>query len=579
MTDGMHFFKKFSFAEWLKQVGGACRRFPVAVALLAFLSCFFIYLNHGGVNQVDMKWRFFIIFFPATGALLAVSLQLLTEDFKRRIVAIATQVVLLAAWLGVSLYLAQFDRFSMPQFVAVTATVVAMVLSVFLLCFYRKGDDVPFWNFSQRTFVAVVAGFMVGGILTLGLILFAQSLDWLFGIAVKDNVFADIPSVCMVFIAPLLAMSQIPEGEEKRDYHVMGFSGFIKGVAQYLFVPLLLLYLVTLYIYAAKILFSWQLPVGWVSYLVSASMLGMVILVFITYPVQHEQENSFFKALMRWLPLAMLPLLVLMSVAIGRRLSDYGITVSRLYVVVFNLWCYVVCIGLLLCRNKRIWWVPASFAVVLFLISVGPWSIPNATESRLLGEARQAFAASGVKQLPLTGTQYDEWLKTADSKVAKSIDAKLHYLQNNYGFDSTLGLLGKDAIVGTLDKMRGDSADGGSGSDLHYYNNKNSLLTSVGVPQGYSHMENVEDVVLLEQRDNLLVLDVVSRAVDEVKKYRFEVTVNQFAERDADRNHNMRVDPLILDNGNAALVVDYFSLSIHNDSVVYPSISGILFTK
>ena len=574
----MDFFKKFSLADWLKQVGGACRRFPLAVLLLVFLTGYVMFLIDRHGNSVDEKWSFFFIFYPATGALLAVSLQLLTEDFKRRAVAIVTQVIVHALWLGVSLYLTQFERFSIQQFVAVSATVVTMVLSLFLLCFYRKDDDVPFWNFSQCLFVALISGIVVGGILTLGIVLFIQSLDWLFGMNV-NGWFPYIPTVCMLLLAPLLTMSQIPKGNQKRIHRIPPYTGFIKGVVQYLFIPLLLLYMATLYVYAAKILYTWQLPVGWVCYLVSASMLGMVILIFITYPLQHEQANSFFKTLTRLLPLAMLPLLVLMSVAIGRRLSDYGITVSRLYVLVFNLWCYVVCIGLLLCRNKRIWWVPASFAVVLFLISVGPWSIPNVTERCLLNEAREAFTASGIKQLPLNGTQYENWLKSVDGEVARSIDAKLHYLQRDYGYDSTLGLVGKDAIVGTLDKKHGIAEEGGTGSDLQYYNNKNSLLASVALPQGYSHMENVDDVVLVEQRGNLLVLDVISRAVDEVKKYRFEVTVNQFAERDADRNHKERVDPLILDNGNAALVVDYFSLSIHNDSVVYPSISGILFTK
>ena len=35
----MGILKQFSIADWIKQVGGACRRFPVAVLLLVFLSC------------------------------------------------------------------------------------------------------------------------------------------------------------------------------------------------------------------------------------------------------------------------------------------------------------------------------------------------------------------------------------------------------------------------------------------------------------------------------------------------------------------------------------------------------------
>ena len=529
--------------------------------------------------HVNEKRQFFYIFYPATASVLAVSLQLLTEDFKRRPVAIVTQAVGHVLWLGTSLYLMQFDRFSMQQLVAVSATVVAMVLSMFLLCFYRKDDDVPFWNFSQRLFVAIVAGVVVGGILTLGIILFVQSLDWLFGVEV-EGWFPYIPTICMVLLAPLLGMSQIPAGKEKRIHHIMPYTGFIKGVVQYLFIPLLLLYMATLYVYAAKILFSWQLPVGWVCYLVSASMLGMVILIFITYPIQHEQGNSIFKRLTRWLPLAMIPLLVLMSVAIGRRLSDYGITMSRLYVLVFNVWCYVVCIGLLLCRNKRIWWVPASFATILLLISVGPWSIPNVTENRLLGEVRDAFMASGVKQLPLNGVQYDKWLHSTDKAVAKSIDAKLAYLQLDYGYDSTLGLVARDAVVGPFHRSTDEAAETPTASQaLRYYNSSDNLMRNVLIPKGYAHMSAIQGVELVEQRGNSLVLDVNAWIGDEVTTYRFETTLNQFVERDVERNHNRRVEPLLLDNGNAVLVVDHFSLTLHDRTVSYANISGILFTK
>ena len=575
----MALIKNFSLGAWIKQFGRSCRRFPVSVVLLVFLTCFVLFLIHGG--EVTDKWQFFYIFYPATGAVLGVSLQLLTEDFKRRSVAVLTQVLVHAAWLGISIYLGQFDRFSLPQFAAVTATVVTMALSVFLLSFYRKGDDVPFWYFSLQTMVAIIAGLVVGGVLTLGLILFAQSLEWLFGVQVSDRVFGSIPTVCMLLLAPLLFMNLIPAGEEKRVREVQSYSGFLKGVVQYLFIPLLLLYMATLYVYAAKILFSWQLPVGWVSYLVTASMVGLVILLYLTYPLQHEQNNSFFKTVTRWLPLAMLPLLALMTVAIGRRLSDYGITVSRLYLLVFNIWCYVVCIGLLITRNKRIWWIPASFAAVLFLISVGPQSIPNVTERRLLGEVRKAFTASGIQQLPLSGKQYDDWLKSADKTVAKSIDDKLHYLQTDFGYVSILGVVGKDAIVGTMDS---DEVPGGivekvKGKDLHYRNGKENLLMRVNVPEGYSHMEGVEppNVHLVEHQGNRLVFEVFSGPDRE--KYRFEVSLNQFAERDLDRNHHESAEPLILDNGSEVFVVDYFDMSVHDNTVEWSNMSGILFTK
>lgn len=568
----MKAIKRFSIAEWLKQVGGACRRFPVAVLLLTFLSLMLISLNHG--SKFSDKWLFFYLFYPATGSLLAVSLQLLTEDFKKRSVAVLTQVVVHLLWLGISLYLTQFDRFSMPQFVAVSATVVTMALSLFLLCFYRKGDDVPFWNFSFNLFITIVSSLVVCGILTLGIVLFLQSLDWLFGMDV-EQLFADVPAVCMVWLAPVLAMSQIPAGTDKYDHEVVSYSGFIKGVAQYLFIPLLLLYMATLYVYAAKILFTWQLPVGWVCYLVSASMLGLVLLIFITYPLQLGQGNSIFKRLLRWLPLAMLPLLVLMSVAIGRRLSDYGITVSRLYVLVFNIWCYVVCIGLLITRNRRLWWVPASFAVVLFLISVGPQAIPSMTQRQLKSEARKAFTASGINQLPLSGEQYEQWIKSVDKKVAKSIDAKLHYLQSDYGYNSITDLVGKDVVLGRISKNEDEMSS--SGAYEHYSNWR--MIHLMEVPSGYRHMEWVEmgDDCLAGVNGEKMTIVLTTR---DSKEQTFELDVKALIALDEGKWDNETPEPLVLQNGDALFVVNHFTLSINDKKTVdFLNIDGVLFTK
>ena len=581
--------KKFSIADWVRQFALSCRRFPVSVLLLIFLSCFLIFMNHGG--KVGSKWEFFCIFYSASAALLGVSIQLLTEDFKSRWAKIITQFLVHAAWLAISLYLSQFDKFSLPQFIAVSATIVTIVLSVFVACFYRKGDDVPFWNFSGRTIVALIAGVVVGGVLTLGLILFAQSLDWLFGVEIKNYVFADIPSVCMVLLAPLLSMNLIPEGESKKLYELQPYSGFFKGVVQYLFIPLLLLYMVTLYVYATKILISWQLPVGWVSYLVTASMLGMVILLYLTYPLQHEQGNSIFKTFTRWLPLAMLPLLALMTVAIGRRLSDYGITVSRLYLLVFNLWCYAVCLWLIFTRNKRIWLIPASFAVILFLISVGPQSIPNVTQRQLLGEARKAFVASGITQLPISGEQYEKWLEDVDPKVAASIDSKLDYLQMEFGYKSTNDLLAKDAVTGNHAKLNrdGDVLETSTGGPSIF--NNNWLVVGNTVPEGYSQMSLVDfyNEGPMKKSDGNRIIFKVSRSsvrgyfdgAEEQPQveYQFEISAKQLIELDSQRNPEGVAEPLVIDNGEALLMISNYSFRIEDNKEYHINGEGILFTK
>ena len=566
-------FKKLSLKNIIEQFGQSFRRFPLAMLFTLLLACFLIYLNHHG--RLDDKLVFFLIFYPATGALLAVALSLLTEDFKSRLLAVLVQAVVHGAWLGVSIYLTQFDRFSLPQMIAVSATVVAIGLSVFLICFYRKDHDLKFWNFSIRTVLSLAAAGTIGGILTLGLFALVESVKLLFGIYIKDTIFADIASVCMVMLAPTMFMNLIPRGENKFLDKAPEFSGFSKGVIQYLFMPLLGLYMITLYAYAIKILMQWSLPVGGVSYLVTGSMVLMVLLIYITYPIQHTEGNKLFKRVTRWAPVAMMPLLALMTVAIGRRLSDYGITVSRLYLLVFNLWCYAVCLWLIVTRNKRIWLIPASFAVILFLTSVGPQSIANVTQRQLKREALTAFTASGIRQLPLTGRQYEQWLKQVDRKTAQAIDSKLHYLYIDFGYKTISDLLAKDAITGRYSSV---DEQGAIINAIHDNYRNDNMIGNSPVPQGYSQMTMVhgaDDNIVEVEGDHVLIEVKDSKKAE----YRFEMDVKQLVAFDKGKNPDGVERPLMIDNGEALLVVDYFDITVHSTGNSYVSFSGILFTK
>ena len=570
--------KRFSPKTLIKRFGQSFVRFPVAMLLSLFLTCFLIYLCHGGSLGANMD--FLLVFYPATGALLAVALSLLTEDFKSRALAVATQAVIHAAWLGISVYLAQIDSFSMPQLIAVAATVFAIGLAVFLICFYRKNQDLQFWNFSIRTAGALAVSVVIGGALALGLLLLVESLKMLFGLGFEDAVYGDIWAVCMCLLAPMLFMIIIPKGEDKYLNEAPEFSRFTQGVVQYLFLPLLGLYFITLYVYAAKILLQWSLPVGGVSYLVSGSMVLMILLIYVTYPVQHLEGRKLFKQVSRLLPVVMLPLLALMSVAIGRRLSDYGITVNRLYLLAFNVWCYAVCLWLIFTRNRRIWLIPASFAVILFLISVGPQSIANITERHLLNEARAAFNTSGLTRLPLSDEQYKRWADKADPEVAAAIDSKLYYLQSDFGQESINSLVNDNGSVGCYMSYSDDIKDDGYKEKGILYTNSH-LITGVAMPQGYSRMTLLRDMTEnFEVEGEKVILKLKDNNGPEV--YQFVIDMKLFKKFDGNGTYQPG-EPLTVKNDSAMLMFDYFRLwtssrHIRDDEWEF-GWDGILFTK
>lgn len=567
----MGILKNFSLKTMVERFGLSFKRFPIAMLLTLLLGCFLIYLNHGG--SLGYMKDFFLVFYPATGAVLAVALSLITEDFKNWKLALAVQLIVHAAWFAVSVYLSRFDRFSTTQLIAVSATIAAMSLAVFVACFYRKRQDVQFWNYSMRTLLALAMSTAIGGFLTVGLNLFLESLKMLFGIHVDNSLFGDIAAVCMTILAPALFMNLIPNGRSKYVDTVVEFSRFSKGVVQYLFIPLLVLYMVTLYVYAAQILFQWKLPVGGVSYMVTASMVMMILLIYITYPIQHLEGNRLFKGVTRLLPVAMLPLLALMTVAIVRRLSDYGITVSRLYLLVFNVWCYAVCLWLIFTRNKRIWIIPTSFAVILLLISVGPQSIANGTLNELKKEARNAFIASGLTQFPLTADQYEAWANKVDKKTAASIDSKLDYIHDFYRYGDLKDLIGKDVVLGRIARQNIDES---TSNGYEYYSN-NEMIQQMDVPAGFNHMEWIAWSRDFEiDGDTMTIVVEPKTGVPQM----FALSVKALIALDQEKWTDESPENLIFKNSDAQLVVSQYSLSVNDKAQVdFLNFEGLLFTK
>jgi len=202
----------------------------------------------------------------------------------------------------------------------------------------------------------------------------------------------------------------------------------------------------------------------------------------------------------------------------------------------------------------------------------------------LLDEARKAFAASGIKELPLTGDQYGKWLGSADAKVAASIDAKLAYLQRDFGYGSTSSVLAKDAITGNHTTLPG--VEGGVETSNGFYND--DLIDNVALPQGYSRMSVVDfhsDRSLLDDDKVVISLKAPSAATGDSKlnpddeEYRFEFAASQLIQRDQERNPDGGVDPLVVDNGKALLMVNQFTFTLKGDKSYYLGGEGVLLVK
>ena len=528
--------------------------------LTAMTVCFI----HGIFKNVSNDVHFFLIYWPATAAVLSLSLTLWAEEIsaRRRWPKIAVQALVQLAWLAGACY-TSFGPLTPMRIGAAFAANVAVVMSAVLVPFWRERTDVAMWNFALRMTINVAISCVIAIMLSSAVCLLVASFDALFGVDVSQHVYADVWAVCLLFIAPLMLLQLVPQGTDKHDDTPTLLSGFGKGVVNYLLLPVTAAYALTLYAYACKIIIEWQLPNGWVSYLVTAFAALMLMVVTVLYPARMTGKCSRLHLVVsKWLPALVLPMLILMTVGVARRLSDYGITIHRLYLVVFNVWLYVVCFGLLI-KRSRIWWIPASFAVILIVTSIGPQSISNVTRIILKQQVEESIAKTGFKQLPLNDRQYTQALHKLPAREALMLDSRLAYLKDYFTRDEIKGIVASDVQPGDYQ----DEVE--SGEKIAQSTHANGLLIDcvTALPQGYSYISEVSSIESKLDADGKGVITANSRNGKELK---FTITKQQVTQASNDSK------PFTLTSQGAALIVSDAHILAYDSTV---EVSGILLEK
>jgi len=385
------------------------------------------------------------IFFA--GALLTLVIYLWTEEQPEpranKWLMIAANAILVtdAVWL----YFQYDNGLSWAMEIGHGAAIGALLAGVFFVSFIGERDDVASWNFSWsliKSYVIVVA---ISIVMALAIWLISATANSLLHISDIWRYTECLLIIGCGTIPALIFLGRIPAGTAKHNRQAIP-SRFLTGLTRYLFVPTMALLLAILYIYAITILVNFELPKGTVSWSVTGAVAGCCLIEFLLYPSRISATSRRDMAITRWLPIAILPLLVLMTIAILRRISDYGITVERLYLLTFNLWTYGVCIGLFITRARRLYWVPCSFAGLFLITSILPVNYATLSRSAMQRDLRRQIMSVTDQELPLSQLDYNKLVDSQKLRTRDLIEGKLHYLQDNFGEKSL-------ADIVTIDKQ------------------------------------------------------------------------------------------------------------------------------
>ncbi len=429
--------KKISLKTGIEKIQLVALRFPFTLFfILGLFILSVIQIHNLNINILPNKWTFF-----GLGILLSLSVTLFSEEFKNKFVNVGLNLLSIIALMIFCYFLP--DKFNPVNHYQVISIGLSLGLSAFVVSFLKKDNAISFWEFSKSSILQLIITSIFASVLMAGISLAVLSLETLFKIEIRNTVYQYISAVCYLLFAPVYFLTTIISKDEKHAEKYT-FNSFLKILGLYIFLPILAVYTLILYVYLAKIIAKWELPNGWVSTLVSILGLGGFLSMMVLFPLKLEKENKIVKLFSNYFPVVLLPLLVLMSIGIFRRFDDYGYTINRLYVIILNFWLYGICIYLFITKAAHLKWIVISFAVVLLVSSVGPWSVYSITRRNMLKEIGQLLTE---KKLLKDGKVIDNSNKTIklDSITSEKISSKIRYTFFTYGLQ-TLQPFFKDSI-------------------------------------------------------------------------------------------------------------------------------------
>lgn len=547
------------------------KRFPITLFFTIALTCYLCYFVSNHDENKKLNW--IIGYYLSVGTLLSLTLHLWCEEMKRIIPKIAVQagMHLLLILDAIYLYSYSYEKSFTEIGIAHGAGILAIGLSVFFLSFFKEKNDIPSWNFALSSITACVTANVIGCIMSGGICFLILSVHKLFDLSIDSTCYLYVVILCNVCLSMFLFLGLLPQKQEKHNTRPLQHS-FLNGVIHYLFLPLTGGYLIVLYIYALRILINWELPIGWVSWLVITLMTGCIVIEFGLYPSRMAQQKRTDNLIARWLPLFVLPLLFLMTIGIIRRFNDYGVTINRLYLITLNIWCYFVCITLIIIKAKRISWIPISFSLVFLLTSVLPVNYASITRQIIQKEVNQTIIRQKpMLNLPLSQEQYNQWLKTFSSEQAQQINEKFIYLYEWFGKESICQWIDEDA---SLYMLRTEFEDKQENQPTVSYSGTIASEATISIPDGYQKLQSIHRYQIIDHKEQDKII-AVSLTQDNDTVYIDQQTIESLSQR---KKGEMPPTQLNCNSSQKAFLLTSFSIEKTEENIEV-SIDGYLFSK
>ena len=537
-------FKLPSLQSFINESINTIKRFPLSLLSSLIATAVAIYLTHSNYEKlqyVNYLWKIIMCCYLGLNLFLAAELFSESKGFIRA-KRLSLQVLGFFLILFYYFLLPDFKDFGFEDVIRFALFVIGLHLLVSFVPFIGQGHTNGFWQYNKSLFLRFLTASLYSGVLYIGLALALLAIDNLFKVEISSKIYTDLWWVLAGIFNTWFFLAGVPQQTQALE----GVTAYPKGLkifTQFVLLPLVTIYLFILYAYSAKIAIAMELPRGWVSYLVIGFSIVGILSLLLIWPVQDREGNSWIRIFSRWFYRALYPLIMLLGLAVFKRISQYGITENRYFILLIALWLFIITTYFLVSKHKNIKLIPVSLCIISFFSSFGPWGAFGVSEASQIGRLEKLVIAEKIL--------IDGKIKKADPVLkgnnAEEISSLISYLDKNHGFKSIQRWFTSD-----LDSMfiKMDS------TQSNYINKSEMVLGLMGVENyiSYSH-EGEKDFYINSQYDQTTV---------NVKGFDYYSEFNAYNNANNVTDDNYKT-PIILDKDTLFLQLDGNKLNFVNN--------------
>lgn len=450
--------------------------------------------------ELDTQQNQFVVIKLVMTACLGISLMFAVKMLSQRIGKEFLMQIPALGILAVFFYVLPNSQRNFTEayaFVLIPSYILSHLLVSFL-SFFGEKRELNFWQYNKNLFINIFLTAVFTGVLVGGVMLAILAVDNLFDLNFNEDLypktflFLAVLGSCFIFL--LFNGKGLSQLERDSSY-----PQILKFFTQFVLIPLLLIYVVILYFYFGKILINWELPRGWVSYLILAYSVVGILALLLVHPLKEDSTKSWVKIFSKVFYYSLVPLLVMLFTAIFTRILEYGYTEARYYVLLLAVWLTAVVLYFIFIKKPTIKYVPVSlFAFGLFALIFPYFNAFSVAKKSQKNELEIILVTNNL----LENGKID-FNKKIKNTVADEVANKMDYLYKRFEEDYIFSLLGSEQIS----KLKKTEKTGYR--DIHYsilgfFKNKTAepsavkrveiyTLNSLLKIDGYTYMARVQD--------------------------------------------------------------------------------------